>query len=79
MCRALGGRWEISLANDKQTWEPWIVDPSGTRHPMFVLLVEELTEWGEDSSIDGLVTARIAAARRSQARRSTPGGPQHHR
>ncbi|WP_157245022.1 hypothetical protein [Nonomuraea typhae] len=56
---AAGGEWHMSLAADGRTWEPWVVDGHGRRHPVFGLVVKELTEWGPDSSLRGVIAGRL--------------------
>jgi stress-induced morphogen len=50
-----GGDWELALGADGATWEPWVVDAAGRRHAPFGLVLKELTEWGPDSSLYGVL------------------------
>jgi len=56
---ARGGEWEMVLAADGITWEPWVVDAAGRRHAPFGLVLSELTEWGPDSSLYGAVRGHL--------------------
>jgi hypothetical protein len=57
----LGGSWELAVAADGITWEPWVVDTSGRRHAPFALVLKELAEWGPDSSLYGAVRGHLRA------------------
>lgn len=54
-----GGEWRTVLAADGVTWEPWIVEPDGRRHPLFGLVFKELHEWRSGGSIRGLIAGRL--------------------
>src|SRR5205823_1275135 len=56
-----GGKWELRLAEDGETWEPWIVDPRGRNHPPFAIVYRELSERGKRGSIRGAVDGQIRA------------------
>ena len=54
-----GGEWQAVLGADGQTWEPWVVERDGRRHPVFGLVLKELHEWSAGSSIRGVVAGRL--------------------
>ena len=54
-----GGDWELALGADGATWEPWVVDAAGRRHAPFGLVLKELTEWGPDSSLYGVLRGHL--------------------
>jgi hypothetical protein len=58
----VNGHWQMVLAEDGETWEPWIVDSSGGRHPVFAILAKELTEWNRRSSIRGAIAGHLWAS-----------------
>jgi hypothetical protein len=49
-----GGQWEMRLAADGKTWEPWIVDRAGRSYAPFMIF-KELNEHGRSSSLSGFV------------------------
>lgn len=51
---ATGGRWEMRCGSDGETWEPWIVDPTGRYYAPFAIF-KELHEHGKSASIRGFV------------------------
>lgn len=66
--RVVDGRWQMALSEDDgETWEPWIIGSSGTRHPVSLILVKELQEWDRASSIRGAIAGHLAATHRHRA------------
>lgn len=53
------GRWELILAADGVTWEPWIIDSHGRFHPPFAIVFRELYEEDQEASIRGAVLGQI--------------------
>lgn len=60
--RARSGDWQMRLATDGRTWEPWVVDADGRAHAPFGLIFKELIEWGPESSLTGLLVGHLAAS-----------------
>lgn len=56
---AVGGGWQMRLASDGATWEPWVVDAGGGNHAPFGLVYKELAEWGAESSLTGVVAGNL--------------------
>lgn len=55
-----GGEWEIRLADDGETWEPWIVDARGRYYPILERLYKQLIEHYPDNfSLEGDISALI--------------------
>lgn len=61
--QARSGDWQMRLATDSKTWEPWVVDAAGRAHAPFALVFKELIEWGPESSLTGVVVGHLAASR----------------
>jgi len=57
--QAVGGEWELRLAADGETWEPWIVRQNSRDHPPFAIVFRELYEGGKSASIRGAVHGQI--------------------
>ena len=57
--RKRGGDWQMRLAADGNSWEPWLVDAEGRAHPAFRLVFKELVEWGPESSLAGAVSYQL--------------------
>lgn len=50
-----GGGWQMRLGADGTAWEPWVVDAGGGSHAPFGLVYKELTEWGPEASLTGVL------------------------
>jgi hypothetical protein len=66
MRRTSGGHWEMRLASDGRTWEPWIVDAQGRSHPPFMVF-DEFYEHGARGSVRGFVAGQLRAHRLGEA------------
>lgn len=56
ICNATKGRWEMRQGSDPEnTWEPWVVDPSGRTYAPFKIY-KELLEYGRSGSLRVFVT-----------------------
>jgi hypothetical protein len=64
----VGGGWQMRLAADGRTWEPWLVDAEGRQHAPFGLVMKELIEWGPESSLAGVVSGHLTRLNRKPAR-----------
>lgn len=53
------GVWLAVPAADGKTWEPWIVEPDGRRHPVSGLVFKELREWNRGSSLRAAIAGRL--------------------
>jgi len=52
----------MRLAEDKRTWEPWIIDPNGEAYEFFTATFKEFCDLDDDTaSIVGSVYGRIRA------------------
>ncbi|MBV9445454.1 MAG: hypothetical protein JO345_06110 [Streptosporangiaceae bacterium] len=51
----LGGDWQTRPAADGTGWEPWLVDASGREHAPAGIVFKELTQWGPEASLSGVV------------------------
>jgi hypothetical protein len=60
--QARSGDWQMRLATDGKTWEPWVVEADGRAHAPFGLVFKELIEWGPESSLTGVVVGHLAAS-----------------
>jgi hypothetical protein len=56
--RHTGGAWEMRLADDGKTWEPWIEDSAGRRYAPF-MFAKELSEYGPKASTQAFVEAEV--------------------
>lgn len=64
---ARGGSWQMRPGADGASWEPWVVDAAGRSHAPFALVYAELSEWGPQASLTGVVAGHLGPAYR-------PGG-----
>ncbi len=60
---ARGGTWQMRLASDGTTWEPWVVDGTGREHAPFGIVYKELTEWNAVSSLTGAISGTLRPLR----------------
>ena len=51
----LGGDWQMRPAADGTGWEPWLVDARGREHAPAGVVFKELTGWGPEASLSGVV------------------------
>jgi len=70
MRKATNGRWEMRRGSDDETWEPWIVDPSGRSYAPFAIY-KELLEYGKSASIRGFVAGTLGAWRLGEPAKSS--------
>jgi hypothetical protein len=56
--KATKGRWEMRRGSDAETWEPWIVDPSGRSYPPFAIY-KDLLEYGRYACLRGWVAGTL--------------------
>jgi hypothetical protein len=59
---ARGGSWQLRPGADDASWEPWVVDAAGRSHAPFGLVYKELTEWGPQASLTGVVAGHLGPA-----------------
>ena len=62
---ARGGSWQMRPGADGASWEPWVVDAEGRSHAPFGLVYKELTEWGPQASLTGVVAGHLGPAYRT--------------
>src|SRR5438105_1065002 len=47
--RELNGRWQMRLADDGKTWEPWVLDPEGNEFEFFTLVYKEFCDLTDET------------------------------
>lgn len=61
--RAVNGQWDVRLADDGITWEPWIVDPKGQSYEFFTATFKEFCDLDDSTaSIVGALYGRIRSS-----------------
>lgn len=60
--RELVGKWEMRLAEDGKTWEPWVIDAQGNEFEFFTLAYKQLCDLSDESaSVVGALVGSIRA------------------
>jgi hypothetical protein len=60
--REVDGRWEMRLAKDGKTWEPWIIGSKGDAYEFFTLTYKEFCDIPDESaSVIGALLGKIRA------------------
>jgi hypothetical protein len=60
--QTINGQWEMRLASDAKTWEPWIVDANGNEYEFFTATYKEFCDLDDaTASIVGAISGRLRA------------------
>ena len=60
--REAGGRWEMRLAKDGKTWEPWVVDQRGNHYEFFTLVYKQFCDVPDSlASVAGAILGKVRA------------------
>jgi hypothetical protein len=62
MRKEAAGAWDLRLAADAETWEPWIVDGAGRAHAVFMVVFDALYDHGGGPvCLEGSVAGELRA------------------